>query len=277
MSRVIPQIVGYGIRTEKYKCDGTRPSCKQCTSAKHDCPGYSEDWKFINNGAKLSPKRQKRQSFRPLKTSRSEELAGLVRKRPGFQTHADAALEIRHTTTTNQGPEPLGIPVLDFSMESETALQNLDTELFLPDNLAFDLGNDDVTDANVGDPQPDHFGASGPGPEVSPKLLSSGSGNDFETGLATLAPEFMLESEQEMVFLLRHYTDNLAPCAVHVDWAFKAANYYHQAATNLPHHHAGETALREAGPPILAEVAMASNAILSTYGLLDSNYDELHT
>ncbi|OTA04306.1 hypothetical protein A9Z42_0048750 [Trichoderma parareesei] len=96
-------------------------------------------------------------------------------------------------------------------MESETALQNLDTELFLPDNLAFDLGNDDVTDANVGDPQPDHFGASGPGPEVSPKLLSSGSGNDFETGLATLAPEFMLESEQEMVFLLRHYTDNLAP------------------------------------------------------------------
>jgi hypothetical protein len=223
--------------------------------------------------------------------------------------------------------------------------------------LAFDIENDDISQAHVGDPQPDHFGASGAGPEVSPELLSSGSGNDFGAGLAALASELMLESKQEMVFLLRHYTDNLAPwyvafhlkhisgsqthacdrmdifgdsrffqthmprlvgshatikytiatlaakhlsnvggfrpthscvrsnltltelypSAVHADWAFKAANYYHQAATNLPLHNASESALREAGSPMLAEVVMASNAILTTHEMLDSDYDELHT
>ncbi|KAH0490063.1 hypothetical protein TgHK011_001548 [Trichoderma gracile] len=265
-------------RKRHIKCDGTRPSCQQCASAKHDCPGYSEDWKFINNGAKLPPKRQKRQSPRPYKASRSEEFAGPIKKRPVTQIHADAA------------------------------------------------------------PEPDHFGASGPGPEASPELLSSGSGNDFEIGFAALASEFMLESEQEMVFLLRHYTDNLAPwldifgdnrffqtrtprlvgshsaikyaiaalaakhlshvggfrpthscvrsnlaltelypSAVHVDWAFKAANYHHQATTNLPLQNVGESALREAGSLTLAEVAMASNAILTTYDMLDSNWDELQT
>ena len=69
----------------------------------------------------------------------------------------------------------------------------------------------------------------------------------------------------------------LYPNTVHDDWAFKAANYYHRAATTSPLHNASESALRETGSSILADVAMASNAILTVYELLDSNYDEFYT
>lgn len=178
-------------------------------------------------------------------------------------------------------------------------------------------------------------------------------------GLAALASEFMLESEQEIIFLLRHYTDNLAPwyaphpgattsnllmnnrldifgekcffqtcvprlvgtnlvlkyaiaavAAKHlshvggfratdcglkstlaltefypgsgqVDWAFKAANYYHQAVTNAQQHsllyNAGESALHGGKSSNFTDILIASNAILTVYEMIDSNYGEFTT
>lgn len=76
----------------------------------------------------------------------------------------------------------------------------------------FDLNdnNANVNEAGVGN-LPAQFQTPGQAPEASPGLISSASNSEFEMGLAALASEFMLESEQEIVFLLRHYVDNLAP------------------------------------------------------------------
>ncbi|EHK18282.1 uncharacterized protein TRIVIDRAFT_225598 [Trichoderma virens Gv29-8] len=322
-------------RQRHIKCDATRPSCKQCVSAKHECPGYPEDWKFINNGAKLPRKRQKRQSIRDAKTHTAKASAGLAVK--VTEMSEDAVIEIRrnNTASTGQRLEPLDIPPLDFPKASETTLQSLDSSMPLQVELNFDLGDNNVNDAGVAGLQPAHFGAPIPPSEASPELMSSGSTGEFEMGLAALASEFMLESEQEIVFLLRHYTDNLAPwldifgdkcffqtcvprligthpivkyaiaalaakhlsnvggfratncgpmstlaltelypSAGNVDWAFKAANYYHQAATNSQH----PSPLYSAeASSILTDVAMASNAILTVYEMIDSNYDEFYT
>lgn len=73
----------------------------------------------------------------------------------------------------------------------------------------------------------------------------------------------------------------LYPSAGHVDWAFKAANYYHQAATHSQHqsplYSTVESALQDTNSSILTDVTMASNAILTVYEMIDSNYDEFHT
>lgn len=66
----------------------------------------------------------------------------------------------------------------------------------------------------------------------------------------------------------------LYPSAGNVDWAFKAASYYHQAATQS--HNPSPLYTTEAGS-ILTDVAMASNAILTLYEMIDSNYDEFYT
>ncbi|RFU75204.1 hypothetical protein TARUN_7038 [Trichoderma arundinaceum] len=321
------------------QCDGTRPSCKQCVSAKHDCPGYNDDWKFINNGAKLPHKRQKRQSSRTAKTRLAEPYAGMIEK--DAEIHADTAIEARHasTTLTSQRTEPLDIP--PFPKVNETSLQSLETSISVPVELCFDLGNNVVSEMGVGDLQPTHFQTAGPATEASPGLISSASNSEFEMGLAALASEFMLESEQEIVFLLRHYTDNLSPwldifgekyffqtyvprlvgtnpvlkysiaalsakhlsrvggfratncglssnlaltelypSAGQVDWAFKAANYYHQAISNTqqqsPLYGAIELALHGSSSSSLMDVVMASNAILTVYEMIDSNHDEFN-
>jgi hypothetical protein len=71
------------------------------------------------------------------------------------------------------------------------------------------------------------------------------------------------------------------PSAGHVDWAFKAANYYHQAATNFqqqsPLYGTVESALHGTASSGLIDIEMASNAILTVYEMIDSNYDEFHT
>lgn len=177
-------------------------------SGKHECPGYPEDWKFINNGAKPPRKRQKRQSIREAKAHDAKASTGKL-----AETNEDAVIEIRRTNTvsTSQRPEHLDIPPLDFPKASDDSLQSLDSSIPLQIDLGFDLGDDHVNEASVVGLQPGHFGAPLPAPEESPGLMSSGSTGEFEMGLAALASEFMLESEQEIVFLLRHYTDNLAP------------------------------------------------------------------
>ncbi|KAK4060959.1 hypothetical protein Trihar35433_9884 [Trichoderma harzianum] len=307
-------------------------SCKQCVSGKHECPGYPEDWKFINNGAKPPRKRQKRQSIREAKAHDAKTSTGKI-----TETNEDAFIEIRRTNTvsTSQRSEHLDIPPLDFPKASDDALQSLDSSIPLQVELGFDLGDNHVNEASVVGLQPGHFGAPLPAPEESPGLISSGSTGEFEMGLAALASEFMLESEQEIVFLLRHYTDNLAPwldifgdkcffqtciprlvgthpvlkysiaalaakhlsnlggfratncgpmstlaltelypSAGNVDWAFKAASYYHQAATHSQH---PSPLYTTEASSILTDVAMASNAILTVYEMIDSNYDEFYT
>ncbi|QYS99603.1 Zn(2)-C6 fungal-type domain-containing protein [Trichoderma simmonsii] len=319
-------------RQRHIKCDATRPSCKQCVSGKHECPGYPEDWKFINNGAKPPRKRQKRQSIREAKAHDAKTSTGKI-----TETNEDAFIEIRRTNTvsTSQRSEHLDIPPLDFPKASDDALQSLDSSIPLQVELGFDLGDNHVNEASVVGLQPGHFGAPLPAPEESPGLISSGSTGEFEMGLAALASEFMLESEQEIVFLLRHYTDNLAPwldifgdkcffqtciprlvgahpvlkysiaalaakhlsnlggfratncgpmsalaltelypSAGNVDWAFKAASYYHQAATHSQH---PSPLYTTEASSILTDVAMASNAILTVYEMIDSNYDEFYT
>ncbi|KAM0251648.1 hypothetical protein ACHAQJ_008108 [Trichoderma viride] len=276
------------------QCDGTRPSCEQCVSAKHECPGYNDDWKFINNGAKLPHKRQKRQSSRSTRIRPTDTSAYTAEK--NIEMQADATIEVRHASTSlaNRRTESLDISPLDFPKATETALKSLDSPISLPVELCFDLGDNNVSEVGVGGLQPPHFQTSGPAPETSPGLMSSASNSEFEMGLAALASEFMLESEQEIVFLLRHYTDNLAPClrstlalteiypsAGHVDWAFKAANYYHQAATNSqqqsPLYDTVESALHGTSSSAFMDVAAASNAILTVYEMIDSNHDEFHT
>ncbi|KAL6821867.1 hypothetical protein J3E69DRAFT_339455 [Trichoderma sp. SZMC 28015] len=315
-------------RQRHIKCDATRPSCKQCVSGKHECPGYPEDWKFINNGAKPPRKRQKRQSIREAKAHDAKASAGKLN-----ETNEDAVIEIRRTNTvsTNERPGHFDIPPLDFPKASDDALQNLDSSMPLQVELDFDLGGSHANEASV----VGHFGAPLPAPEESPGLISSGSTGEFEMGLAALASEFMLESEQEIVFLLRHYTDNLAPwldifgdkcffqtcvprlvgthpvlkyaiaalaakhlsnlggfratncgpmstlaltelypSAGNVDWAFKAASYYHQAATHSQH---PSPLYTTEASSILTDVAIASNAILTVYEMIDSNYDEFYT
>lgn len=177
-------------------------------SGKHECPGYPEDWKFINNGAKPPRKRQKRQSVREAKAYDAKASTGKL-----TEANEDSVIEIRRTNTvsTSQRLEHLDIPPLGFTKGSNDALQSLDSSIPLQVELGFDLGDNHVNEASVVGLQPGHFGAPLPGPEESPGLMSSGSTGEFEMGLAALASEFMLESEQETVFLLRHYTDNLAP------------------------------------------------------------------
>lgn len=179
-------------------------------SATQECPGYNEDWKFINNGAKLPHKRQKRQSSRSTKTQPPNKLANTTEK-----THVireDSLIESRHGSTSfpTQQTESLGISSLGFPKATETTLQNLASSISLPVDFHFGL-SDNVHETGVGN-IPAHFQnpRPGPAPEASPGLLSSGSNSEFEMGLAALASEFMLESEQEIVFLLRHYVDNLA-------------------------------------------------------------------
>ncbi|KAL7918266.1 hypothetical protein ACQKWADRAFT_304576 [Trichoderma austrokoningii] len=323
-------------RKRHIKCDGTRPSCKQCVSAKHECPGYNEDWKFINNGAKLPHRRQKRQSSRSTKIQPPHEFADTTEKTSAIQE--DSIIESRHGSTSfpTQRTESLGISSLDFPKAAETTLQNLDSSISLPVDFHFELGDNNVHETVVGN-IPAHFQNSGPAPEASPGLLSSGSSSEFGMGLAALASEFMLESEQEIIFLLRHYVDNLAPwldifnekcffktriprlvgtnpalkyaiaalsakhlshvggfratncglrsmlaltemypSAGHVDWAFKAANYYHQAATSSQQQSQLYDTIGHTSPEIL-DVATSSSAILTIYELIDSNHDEFHT
>jgi Leucine-rich repeat (LRR) protein len=126
---------------------------------------------------------------------------------------ADAAIDIRHASTslTSQRTESLDISSSDFPNATEDALQSLGSSISLPVELCFDLGDNNVSEGGVGSLQPSHFQTPGPAPETSPGLISSASNSEFEMGLAALASEFMLESEQEIVFLLRHYADNLAP------------------------------------------------------------------
>lgn len=66
------------------------------------------------------------------------------------------------------------------------------------------------------------------------------------------------------------------PSAGHVDWAFKAANYYHQAATSSQQQSQLYDTIGNY-PPGFLDVATASNAILTIYELIDSNYDEFRT
>lgn len=180
-------------------------------SAKHECPGYNDDWKFINNGSKLPHKRQKRQSSRSTKIQSTNEYADTTENTSAIQE--DSIIESRHGSSSLpfQRTESLEISPLDFPKASETALQNLDSSMSLPVDFHFDLGaNNNVHEVGVGN-LPINFQTSGTAPETSPGLLSSNSNSEFELGLAALASEFMLESEQEIVFLLRHYVDNLAP------------------------------------------------------------------
>ncbi|KAL7966708.1 hypothetical protein HDV63DRAFT_407450 [Trichoderma sp. SZMC 28014] len=320
---------------QAHQCDGTRPSCKQCVSAKHECPGYNEDWKFINNGSKLPHKRQKRQSSRSTKIQSTNEYADTTENTSTIQE--DSIIESRYGSSLLpiQRTEALEISPLDFPKASETVLQNLHSSMSLPVDFQFDLGgNNNVHEVGVGN-LPINFQNSGTAPETSPGLLSSNSNSEFEMGLAALASEFMLESEQEIVFLLRHYVDNLAPwlgifdekcffqtriprlvgtnsalkyavaalsakhlshvagfratncglrstlaltemypSAGHVDWAFKAANYYHRASSQQQsqlYDTIGNTS------PEFLDVATTSSAILTVYELIDSNYDEFQT
>lgn len=64
------------------------------------------------------------------------------------------------------------------------------------------------------------------------------------------------------------------PSAGHVDWAFKAANYYHRASSQQQSQL--YDAIGNTSPGVL-DVATTSSAILTVYELIDSNYDEFHT
>ncbi|KAH8125930.1 hypothetical protein ACSS6W_007880 [Trichoderma asperelloides] len=325
-------------RKRHIKCDGTRPSCKQCVSAKHECPGYNDDWKFINNGAKLPHKRQKRQSSRSTKIQPTNAFAKTTEKISTI--HEDSNIESRQASTslTIQKTESLDVSSLEFSKATDSGLQGLDSSISLPVDFHFDLADNNVNvkESSVGN-LPAQFKTPGPAPETSPGLISSASNSEFEMGLAALASEFMLESEQEIVFLLRHYVDNLAPwlgifdercffqtriprlvetnpilkyaisavsakhlshvggfratncglrstlaltemypSAGHVDWAFKAANYYHQAATSSQQQSQLYDTIGNY-PQGFLDVVTASNAILTIYELIDSNYDEFRT
>lgn len=66
------------------------------------------------------------------------------------------------------------------------------------------------------------------------------------------------------------------PSAGHVDWAFKAANYYHQAITNSQQQSQLYDTINNNSAGFL-DVATASNAILTVYELIDTNYDEFRT
>lgn len=180
-------------------------------SAKHECPGYNDDWKFINNGAKLPHKRQKRQSSRSTKIQPTNAFDNTTEKISTI--HDDSTIESRQANTSlaTQRTESLDISSLDFNKATETGLQSLDSSISLPVDFHFDLNDNNVNvdEAGVGN-LPAQFHTPGSAPEASPGLISSASNSEFEMGLAALASEFMLESEQEVVFLLRHYVDNLA-------------------------------------------------------------------
>ncbi|KAL6886049.1 hypothetical protein GGI43DRAFT_426385 [Trichoderma evansii] len=323
---------------QAHQCDGTRPSCKQCVSAKHECPGYNDDWKFINNGAKLPHKRQKRQSSRSTKIQPTNAFANTTEKISTI--HEDSTVESRQASTSLaiQRTESLDISSLEFPKATKTGLQSLGSSISLPVDFHFDLNdnNVNVNESGLGN-LPAQFQTPGSVPEASPGLISSASNSEFEMGLAALASEFMLESEQEIVFLIRHYVDNLAPwlgifdercffqtriprlagtnpvlkyaisalsakhlshvggfratncglrstlaltemypSAGHVDWAFKAANYYHQAATSSQQQSQLYDTISNNSAGFL-DAATASNAILTIYELIDSNYDEFRT
>lgn len=179
-------------------------------SAKHECPGYNEDWKFINNGDKLPHKRQKRQSSRSTKIQSTNAFADTTEKTSTIQQDSTIGSRQGSTSLAIQRTESLDISSLDFPKAAETTLQNLDSSISIPVDFHFDLSDSNVHESGVGN-LPAHFQTSGSAPEASPGLLSSASNSEFKMGLAALASEFMFESEQETVFLLRHYVDNLAP------------------------------------------------------------------
>ena len=162
-----------------FKCDGMRPSCGQCVALNSHCPGYFKALRFIDDGEKVVRKRQKRaQATRVTPSERSGQAGRSTRNRSGG-AQSLAVMPVpgplrEEAPATSTGSTTLNIAVVTANHQPTHSVQGHELS-FEPSAIA-PVGFDDGPDVEIG----------------------------------AVMSDFMLQSEQEMVFLLRHYVDNIA-------------------------------------------------------------------
>ncbi|KAF2099955.1 hypothetical protein NA57DRAFT_75456 [Rhizodiscina lignyota] len=213
------------------QCDERRPGCGRCASLKLECPGYADGLKFVDEGARLQKKIQKRSN------------SGFSTGRITFQLGRATATKAAITSNPSIGvPMPGSAPLIQdqSSIPSLAPTQGLPSSNTSPTESArpdagttqeptasgastFDTnsGTDPINhalDSTLSDSQ----GAPSSGISQSPLSRSfrlTGSdvsttsliGSNIDTSFHEFFSEFMLESEQGILFLLRHFADNIAP------------------------------------------------------------------
>ncbi|KAH8689451.1 hypothetical protein BGW36DRAFT_401817 [Talaromyces proteolyticus] len=214
------------------KCDETRPGCQKCAAAGIDCPGYSQDRKFIDEGAtvrrRYTPYRRgvARQSsnraaeaYESLGSSNevTDEDAAISSLAPNplvqTATGFGSATEEHDTTprdmNSNQpGPnEPQIISQLgsNYPGGSSSAVQDslsstnqLNHTNIINNPMPYENAFDFQWNMNL---VPDLL------PQSTTPLVSSQSGNEMNSFYS----ELMMNSEREVTFLTRHYAECIGP------------------------------------------------------------------
>jgi hypothetical protein len=188
------------------QCNGARPSCGQCVAINRDCPGYAESFKFVDEGAKVLHRHRKRTASQKIRSSRSEPNKSAATKDHALESEAavlpdgnDSGILAPHVV------EPSDLIRLDDASclaSGAVVLQQAEAlaHSSAPNTAFVAAGNESA------------INVLGQGPPSNPySLLPPGMSNAYAAELGALMSEFLLDSEREMVFLLRHYTEKVAP------------------------------------------------------------------
>ncbi|RAH61473.1 hypothetical protein BO85DRAFT_466676 [Aspergillus piperis CBS 112811] len=191
------------------KCDETRPSCQRCTNAGVECPGYVQTRKFIDQGASVRRRYAPYQQDNP-RWDPSHSPNKVTRESPsnigGAAIRSNAVNDPIHTrvAATAVFDQPadasqvfFGSPIAESRRQNQLQAENQHTP------------NASARAAAAGEQMTyheEHATADDQSPAHDNQSVQSDK-EDFHE----VVSELMTDSEHEISFLIRHYSQHIAP------------------------------------------------------------------
>ncbi|PYH92292.1 C6 finger domain protein [Aspergillus ellipticus CBS 707.79] len=224
------------------KCDETRPSCQRCTQAGAECPGYVQTRKFIDQGASVrrryapyqeSPSRQDT----PISPSRATRESPLVWDRNAGNETTNKSQSPAQVTAPSLSDQPID-PSQSFSRspiqnsgqanETQSHVQPgadggvLNQPATIPTPGSIPGLNEPWSILNRGDIQgplrfnitftdASHSDATTPAHYQDLHTPGSPSQGTDKEDFQEVVSELATDTEHEISFLIRHFTDTMAP------------------------------------------------------------------
>ncbi|KAF9891878.1 hypothetical protein FE257_002840 [Aspergillus nanangensis] len=198
------------------KCDETRPSCLRCANAGVECPGYVQTRKFIDQGASVrrryAPYHQEASRTPESATGGSSHAEGAGHSRPlPSKSSNEQAGDVSKSTAPSLPPparDPMHLEVTDQSPAMD--LMALDR---VQSGSSKSIGRSPVTPLNPAEP----FAFPGSAytefrqKRLSPSGEPASSGSPSQEEFQDIFSELMTGTEHEVAFLIRHFSEILAP------------------------------------------------------------------
>ncbi|CRG90821.1 putative transcriptional regulatory protein C11D3,07c [Talaromyces islandicus] len=213
------------------KCDEGRPSCQKCTGAGIECPGYSQDRKFIDEGASVRRRYAPyRRAERPHSTTETNETPVVSDEDMGQGNVASLGPASGHqadnSTSENLEPISTGLnltqTVANGAHIDSRGLANPGTSSISQPQLMMQTpsvpANGSLASVNMIGPSLSYetnFGfpwEASLGPSFNQQYTEMPPLSQNENEFENIYSELLMNSEREMAFLIRHYTELLGPC-----------------------------------------------------------------